>query len=78
MSTRIIFSLQTESRVVIDNYDMQGKQVRQLINKKYGPGTFEIDWNGTDDNYNDVASGVYVYSIRTADGEMTKKMILLR
>ena len=78
MSTRITFSLQTESRVVIDIYDMQGKHVRQLINKKYGPGTFELDWNGTDDVYNDVASGVYLYSIRTADGEMTKKMILLR
>lgn len=78
MSTKITFSLQKLSRVMIDIYDMQGKQVRQLINKKYGPGSYEIDWDGTDDSYNFVTSGVYLYRIRTTDNEMTKKMILLR
>lgn len=78
MSTRIAFSLQNESRVIIDIYDMQGKHVRQLINKKYGTGTFEIDWNGTDDYYRTAASGVYLYRIKTVDGEISRKMILLR
>ena len=78
MSTRIQFSLQTISRVIIDIYDMQGRHVRHLINKKYGTGSYEIDWNGTDDSYHSVASSVYLYRIRTNDGEMTKKMVLMR
>lgn len=78
MSTKIEFSLQSISRVIIDIFDMQGRQVRHLINKKYGAGSYAIDWNGTNDHYQTVASGVYLYRIRTADGEMTKKMVLLR
>jgi flagellar hook assembly protein FlgD len=57
---------------------MQGRRVRHLINKKYGTGSYEIDWNGTDDHYQTVTSGVYLYRIQTEDGEMTRKMVLLR
>jgi len=78
MCTKIKFSLQKVSYVRIDIFDMQGRYVRELINKKYGSGEFEIDWDGMNDSYHPVTSGVYLYRIRTMDGEITKKMILLR
>ncbi|UCE08050.1 MAG: hypothetical protein JSW07_08485, partial [bacterium] len=46
-------------------------------NRKYVAET-EFDWNGTNDLYNKVTSGVYLYRIRMLAGEVTKKMILLR
>jgi sugar lactone lactonase YvrE len=39
---------------------------------------YSITWNGTDNNGNEVPSGVYFYKISTNKVEKTKKMILLR
>jgi len=78
MSTRIVFSLSKASRVRIDIFDMMGRHIRQLVKKKYDAGMFEINWNGRDDSYQMVPSGVYVYRIRTDETEMTRKMILVQ
>jgi hypothetical protein len=53
-------------------YDILGRKVATLVNEALQPGTYEVEWDGS--NY---SSGVYYYKL-TIDGYTdTKKMVLI-
>ena len=54
-------------------YDVLGREVATLINEKLQPGTYEVEFNGS--NY---PSGVYFYKLSSGDYSETKKLILLK
>ena len=73
--TNIKYNVKGEtSNVKLIIFDIQGKQLTELINQKQSAGTYQVDFNGS--NY---SSGVYFYSL-IIDGKVidTKKMILLK
>lgn len=73
-STLISYNLSTASHVTLQVYDVSGKLVSTLIDKKQSSGFYEIDFNG-----NGLPSGVYYYAV-SLNGILrdTKKMILLK
>jgi subtilisin-like proprotein convertase family protein len=73
-STRISFTLRRKSDVRIILYDVLGREVKSLVNGKLNEGRFDIYLNA-----NDLASGVYFYTMYI-DGNFfnTKKMILIK
>ena len=60
-------------------YDMLGREVDILVNTDLDPGTYEVDWDGS--NY---ASGVYYYSLSVLNSgslvkyQETKRMLLIK
>ncbi|MBL8017652.1 MAG: T9SS type A sorting domain-containing protein [Ignavibacteria bacterium] len=58
-------------------YDMLGREVDILVNTDLQPGTYEVDWDGS--NY---ASGVYYYSLSISGSsgkyQETKRMLLVK
>jgi len=76
--TTIGFSLPTTGHVEISIYNIQGQHVRTIADKIYSSGFHEITWNGTDENEQVVASGLYFYKLETSKGVITKKMLLLK
>jgi hypothetical protein len=54
-------------------FDVLGRQVAVLVDKKLAPGTYEIEWNAAD-----LSSGIYFCRLSISDYFMSKKMILLR
>jgi hypothetical protein len=54
-------------------YDILGCEIETLVNDKLFPGTYEVEFDGT--NY---PSGVYFYRLITEDFLETKRMILLK
>jgi len=76
--TTIHFSLQKDSRVTLDIYNIKGQLVRSLLNDFYKEGTHLILWNGKDDRGVTVSSGVYFYRM-IADGyNGVRKMVLMK
>ena len=59
--------------VFLKIYDLLGREVATLVNEQLKPGTYKVDWDGT--NY---ASGVYFYSLITENFVETKRMVLLK
>jgi hypothetical protein len=59
--------------VSIKIYDILGKEVTTIVNEQLKPGTYEVEWDGS--NY---PSGLYFYKLITGDHSETKKMIMLR
>jgi len=53
--------------------------VRELaLNQSYDAGDHFITWDATDNNGQQVASGMYVYLFRAGDYQKTEKMLLLK
>jgi photosystem II stability/assembly factor-like uncharacterized protein len=72
-STTISFTLDRDGFVNLNVYDVAGRVVATILNKEMTAGTYDVGFNAQG-----LASGVYFYKLKTAEQEMTKKMILLR
>jgi len=68
--TENIQSIQT---VQLSVYDVLGKEVATLVNKKQKPGYYQVEWDAQQ-----YPSGVYFYQFRVNSFVSTKKMILLK
>ncbi len=78
-STVIRFALPEDAVVHLRIYDILGREIRNLITgASYGPGTYSVPWNGTDDNGIAAANGVYIYRLEAKDFSRSKRMILIR
>ena len=76
-TTTISFELNTENtedtELII--YNLKGQKIREfsIFNDQSS-----IEWNGTDDNNQPVASGIYFYKLRSGEIEISRKMLLLK
>jgi len=85
-STKISFSIPNNSYVKLTIYDLNGKEINRLTkNSSYSAGTYTIEWNGKDDNGNNVSSGLYFYRLEVIDlaaktqlFSQVKSMLLLK
>jgi photosystem II stability/assembly factor-like uncharacterized protein len=76
--TKISFSIPKAGDVTIKIYDIQGREVTTLVNASMNAGTHEVVWNGTNASGFRVASGLYVYTMKSADQVLSKKMVLMK
>jgi len=76
--TTIRFSLKSPSRISLVIYNLLGQNVKTLAQRSEGMGTHTVIWNGTDEYYRPVASGMYVYRLQTDFASLQKKMLLVR
>ncbi len=77
-STKFDFSLPKLTNVVIKIYDINGREIKTLVNEKMNAGKYKVDWNSVDNAGAKVSSGVYFYKINAGNFTETKKMILVK
>jgi hypothetical protein len=78
-TTNIKFTLPISKNISLKIYNTLGQEVRTLINDtKYPPGGHIAQWDGKDNNGNNVASGVYVYTLIFGNFSKSNKMTLIR
>ncbi len=75
--TVIRFDLPASGKVDFDVLNVLGEIVYS-VDRAYPGGRHQIEWNGTDNNGQPVASGVYYYRLKTPQYVDSKKMILLK
>ncbi len=76
--TNIAYSIAKKSNVNLDIYSITGRKVKTLVNGIANAGNYNIEWNGTDDNGNKVAEGMYIYMLKV-DGQIhTDKVVILK
>ena len=73
--TSIKFSLR-EGREDLEVYDIDGRAVKTLITGPISPGEYNMGWDGTDNNGNNLASGIYFCGFR--DETERSKLVLIR
>jgi xylose isomerase len=79
-ATVIRFALTTTADVELEVFNLAGQQVATLVEGTQEAGTYAIHWDGRDDNGRQLASGVYLYRLRTGDGQQveTRKLVIIR
>jgi len=77
-STTIAFALDSEKAASLRVYDVRGALIRTLADKRLGAGIHRLEWDGRDDNGQEVASGVYFVRLTAGSFSDRKKMMLLR
>jgi len=76
--TIISFEVPADGHVNLSVYNVLGQTVRTLLDEDCIVGRYDVEWNGTDDNGDRVATGIYFYRLTTGDEVKTKKMLLLK
>ena len=66
------------SHVSLKVYNMLGQEVRTLVDEEKKPGYYTVTWDGTNENGNEIPSGVYFYRLEVGDFSATKRMILMK
>ncbi len=77
-ATKIQFGLPKAENVELKIYDILGREVRTLINETYNAGVYTVTWDGKNNFGSNVASGMYIYSVRAGQFVQTKKMLLMK
>jgi len=77
-STTITFHIPQNEVVSLSVYDLQGREVATLLNQSMSTGSYDLTWGGLDNNGVQVASGVYVYTLRTSSYTDSKTMLFLK
>ncbi|MCK4510367.1 hypothetical protein KAW64_01440, partial [bacterium] len=76
--TRIDFHLPERSRATVRIYDVAGRLVKTVCDAVADPGWNQVEWDGTNEGGNHVASGVYFVSAEAAADRALRKVVLLR
>jgi len=76
--TKINYDIPNYSNVNIVIIDLSGSEIKSLVNKKHTSGRYSITWNGTNNNGDKVAAGMYLYKIQSGGFTKMEKMILLK
>jgi len=77
-STTFRYQLPQAANVQLIIYNTLGQVVRILVENEQSAGEYEVRWDGRDNTGRTVASGVYLYRIRTGTFVQTRKMLLLK
>lgn len=71
--TNIRFSLPANTEVTLAIYTITGQFVAEIVNSRMAAGVHTLAWDASA-----LASGVYVYTIKTPDFSASRKMLLLK
>lgn len=77
-TTTIEYTIPSQTQVTIDVFNVLGQKVKTLVNETQPAGTYQTEWNGTDEASQTVATGVYFYRLSAGDVTMTKKMVMVK
>ena len=76
--TVIAYDLPKIAQVELVVYNIMGQKIKTLFNGQRNAGRFDVVWDGTNDAGMQVASGVYIFTIKAGDFIQSNKMMLLR
>jgi hypothetical protein len=76
--TSIKFSLVQSGHSLLEIYNIKGQLIKTLVNNDLVAGEHSFIWNGKNEKGDQVASGIYLYNLRTQDISIQKKAILLK
>ncbi len=72
-ATAIAFSVPRTTHAELSILNLAGEEVERLLDQTVSPGFYRLRWQATGQT-----SGIYWYRLRTGDGILTRRMILLK
>lgn len=76
--TAIGYQINSPGNVLLKIYNLNGQEVRTLIDEFQATGNCQINWNAKDNFGRNVSSGIYLYRLQVGKNIKTKKMMVIR
>jgi len=64
--------------VRVDVINVLGQSVRTLQDKNIDAGAYKIAWDGKDETGEPVVTGMYIIRMKTAQRQLTRKILYLK
>ena len=77
-STEIRIDIGDSEWVILSIYDITGKMITTLVDENKATGTYNVTWNGKDQNGNVVSAGIYLYRLQIGNTSLVKKMTMIK
>jgi sugar lactone lactonase YvrE len=77
-AAKIMFRVNQPQEIKISVYDLRYRLIKELENKVFVPGDWQVYWDGSDKDENRVGPGVYLVNIKSNDIKGTKKVFVMR
>ena len=72
-ASQIKFQVPADAKVTLKVYDIQGREIKTLIDSYLAAGYYSADFDGTN-----IASGIYFYRLNAEGFSKTLKLILIK
>jgi len=72
-TTQITYELPRQSNILLEVFDMNGRQVATLVNQSMSAGTHTVNFDASD-----LSSGIYMYRLQVGSAVLTRKLTLLK
>lgn len=76
--TKVNFTIYGPGNVKIKIYTLEGKLVKNLTDEDFTAGSFTRQWDGTDEQSNKIASGVYIATFEGPETKARSKIAVVR
>ncbi len=77
-ATVISYAVVEAAGVELSVYNLAGQRVARLVRGFAGPGAYRVLWGGRNDAGQSLASGMYIYRLRSGNRSEARKLLLLR
>jgi len=76
--TTIKYDIKENTRTVIKIYNLQGQEIKTLINEYKYAGSYYVKWNGRDNSGSIVSSGIYICTMKANKYVKSIKLVFLK
>jgi len=80
-STVINYTIPQSANLIntrLEIFNLLGQKIKTLVNTQQSSGTYTVQWNGTNDSGELLATGLYVYRLQAAEFVEMKKMLFMK
>jgi hypothetical protein len=77
-ATAIRYVLPEGAPVILTVYDLQGQRIRELVRQFQTAGSYQVTWDGRNEQGQPAGSGTYFYCLQAGRFAQTRKMALVR
>lgn len=77
-TTTISYSIPSDGNVKLAIFNIKGQKVKTLVTGTQPAGSYNVTWDGKDENDRPVSSGMYFYKLNSSGKTAVKKMLLLK
>ena len=77
-STVIRYHLAAQSQLSLDVFNLAGQKVRSLLHTQQPAGSYQLSWDGRNDQGREVGTGIYFVKVQASAYTEVRKLVLLK
>ena len=77
-STNIDIETATSGKLLVSIYDISGRLINNLLNKKIDAGYYSVRWNGQNFNGEPMPTGIYFVQVESGGDLSIRKIMLIK